>query len=141
PTGGPPADLGQWEIGRDEYAQPTTVRLSNVPGISVAGLPGYGKTSLVNGLVARLAPSPAVQFAVVDGKGGADYEDLTGRFFAWADDDLGAANAVFKRLYELRRLRSASIRADLGVKNMWHVGPSPDWPLVVLIIGDAHHLP
>src|SRR5207237_8657232 len=110
PTGGPPADLGQWEIGRDEYAQPTTVRLSNVPGISVAGLPGFGKTSLVNALIARLAPSPAVQLAVVDGKGGADYEDLTGRFFAWSGDDPRTANAIFPRLHELRPPRAESIR-------------------------------
>src|SRR5215472_12839005 len=80
PTGQAPSELDRWEVGRDEYARPTDLRLSNVPGISVAGLPGYGKTSLVNALIARLAPSPAVQLAVVDGKGG--YEDLTGRFFA-----------------------------------------------------------
>src|SRR5207249_1823735 len=34
--------------------------------------------------------------------------------------------------------RSGCIRAGLGVKNMWHVGPSPEWPLVVLIIDEAH---
>jgi len=111
PTGERPAELERWEVGRDEYAQATTVRLSNVPGISIAGLPGYGKTSLVGGLIARLAPSPAVQLAVVDGKGGADYGDLTGRFFAWSGDDVHAANAIFRRLYELRRQRSACIRA------------------------------
>jgi S-DNA-T family DNA segregation ATPase FtsK/SpoIIIE len=138
PTGDPPPELERWEIGRDEYAQPTMVRLSNVPGISVAGLPGYGKTSLVNALIARMAPSPAVQLAVVDGKGGADYEDLTGRFFAWSGDDLTAANAIFRRLYELRRQRAECIRSVLGVKNLWHVGPSELWPLVVLVIDEAH---
>jgi DNA segregation ATPase FtsK/SpoIIIE, S-DNA-T family len=138
PTGQAPAELDRWEVGRDEYARPTDLRLSNVPGISVAGLPGYGKTSLVNALIARLAASPAVQLAVVDGKGGADYEDLTGRFFAWTGDDLRAANAVFRQLYELRRQRAASIRSVLGVKNMWHVGPSQRWPLVLLVIDEAH---
>src|SRR5205807_726436 len=64
--------------------------------------------------------------------------NLAGRFFAFADDDLSAANAVFKQLYELRRQRSACIRAGLGVKNLWHVGPSSAWPLVVLIIDEAH---
>jgi DNA segregation ATPase FtsK/SpoIIIE, S-DNA-T family len=138
PTGQAPAELDRWEVGRDEYAMPTDLRLSNVPGISVAGLPGYGKTSLVNALIARLAPSPAVQLAVVDGKGGADYEDLTGRFFAWTGDDLRAANGVFRQLYELRRQRAASIRSVLGVKNLWHVGPSECWPLVLLVIDEAH---
>jgi len=138
PTGQAPAELDRWEVGRDEYARPTDLRLSNVPGISVAGLPGYGKTSLVNALIALLVPSPAVQLAVVDGKGGADYEDLTGRFFAWTGDDLRAANALFRRLYELRRQRAASIRSVLGVKNLWHVGPSQRWPLVLLVIDEAH---
>ncbi|MGW1157654.1 hypothetical protein ACWD48_05320 [Streptomyces sp. NPDC002519] len=39
---------------------------------------------------------------------------------------------------ELRRARSASIRKVLGTKNMWHVGPSADWPLIVIVIDEAH---
>jgi S-DNA-T family DNA segregation ATPase FtsK/SpoIIIE len=138
PSGLAPAALDRWQIGRDEYAGPVDVRLSNVPGISIAGLPGYGKTSLVNGFLAAFAPSTAVQVAVVDGKGGADYEDLAGRFFAMAGDDLQAANDVFKRVYELRRRRAECIRGVLGVKNMWHVGPSDRWPLVILVVDEAH---
>ncbi|MDQ6771806.1 MAG: FtsK/SpoIIIE domain-containing protein [Candidatus Dormibacteraeota bacterium] len=138
PTGLAPAELDCWEIGQDEYAGPVEVRLSNVPGIAIAGVPGYGKTIVVIGLVARLAPSPAVQFAVVDGKGGADYEDLAGRFFAFVGDDLATASAVFRRMYELRQRRARMIRASLGTKNFWHVGPSERWPLVVLVIDEAH---
>ena len=26
----------------------------------------------------------------------------------------------------------------LNVKNMWHVGPSASWPLIVLVIDEAH---
>jgi DNA segregation ATPase FtsK/SpoIIIE, S-DNA-T family len=138
PTGAPPTELNRWEVGRDEYAEPVFVRLSNVPGASISGLPGYGKTSAINGLVADFAPSPAFQFAVVDGKGGADYEDLVDRFFAFAGDELECANAVFARIHELRRQRSAAIRTELSVKNFWHVGPSPSWPLVLLIVDEAH---
>lgn len=137
-SGCPPAELDRWEVGRDEYAEPVTVRLSNVPGVCIAGLPGYGKTSAINGLMADFAPSPAVQFAVVDGKGGADYEDLAARFFAFADDDLERAHAIFNRLYELRRHRSAAIRAGLGVKNLWQLRPSATWPLVLLVVDEAH---
>lgn len=138
PTGATPVELDRWEVGRDEYAEPVFVRLSNVPGASISGLPGYGKTSAINGLLADFAPSPAFQFAVVDGKGGTDYEDLVDRFFAFAGDELECANAVFQRLYELRRRRSAVIRAELRVKNLWHIGPSPSWPLVLLIVDEAH---
>ena len=138
PSGEQPADLERWELGRDEYAGPVSVRLSNVPGICIAGLPGYGKTSLVNGFIARFAPSPAIQVAVVDGKGGADYEDLTERFFAFSGDDLEAANRIFRQVQELRRRRSECIRSVLGVKNLWHLRPSEAWPLVVLVIDEAH---
>ncbi len=69
---GVPADLGALHIGRDEWGEEVALSLSNLSGITVGGLPGYGKTSLVGHWFAQLAPSPAVQFAVLDGKGGAD---------------------------------------------------------------------
>src|SRR6266567_2241738 len=33
---------------------------------------------------------------------------------------------------------SECIRSALGVKNMWHVGPSDRWPLVILVVDEAH---
>ncbi|GGU92514.1 hypothetical protein GCM10010211_69150 [Streptomyces albospinus] len=142
PTGEAPEDLATWFLGVDEYAQPVTVGLSNVPGVTVAGLPGYGKTSLINKFICDCAPAPEIQFAVADGKvSGAhegDYADLMDRLFAFVGDDLEEANALFKRLVKLRRGRSTSIQEVLGVKNMWHVGPSENWPLTVLIIDEAH---
>ncbi|MBD3011360.1 FtsK/SpoIIIE domain-containing protein [Streptomyces sp. 5-10] len=142
PTRAVPEDLAVWDLGLDEYAQPVSVSLANVPGVTVAGLPGFGKTSLVNRFICDTAPSDAVQYAVADGKVTSshegDYADLTDRIFAFVGDDLEEANALFTRLVKLRRDRSASIRALLGVKNMWHVGPSATWPLTVLIVDEAH---
>ncbi|WP_385645498.1 cell division protein FtsK [Streptomyces sp. SudanB91_2054] len=142
PTGHPPTDLTRWELGVDEYAAQVCVSLANVPGVTVAGVPGAGKTSGVNKFVCDFAPSPAVQIATADGKvsraSEGDYADLVKRMFAFCGDDLDEANALFKRLVELRKRRSSVIRNVLGVKNMWHVGPSPQWPLTVLIIDEAH---
>ncbi|MET8177439.1 FtsK/SpoIIIE domain-containing protein [Streptomyces sp. NPDC005336] len=142
PTGEVPEELALWHLGMDEYAQPVSVSLSDVPGVTVAGLPGFGKTSLVNRFICDTAPSAAIQYAVADGKVTSshegDYADLAHRMFAFVGDDLEDANALFKRLVKLRRDRSASIRALLGVKNMWHVGPSETWPLTVLIVDEAH---
>jgi DNA segregation ATPase FtsK/SpoIIIE, S-DNA-T family len=70
---GEAADVGHLHVGRDEWGEEVTISLTEVRGITVGGLPGYGKTSLVGHWFAQLAPSPAVQFAVLDGKGGADY--------------------------------------------------------------------
>lgn len=118
------------------------MNLTQVPGVTVAGLPGFGKTSLINRLLADWAPSPAVQFACADGKVSAayegDYADWVQRMFAFVGDDLEEANKLFRQLVELRRARSASVRQVLGVKSMWDIGPSESWPLVVLIIDEAH---
>ncbi|MFF8728126.1 cell division protein FtsK [Streptomyces sp. NPDC015171] len=142
PTGEVPADLPTWHVGVDEYHQPVKVDLSNVPGITVAGLPGYGKTSLINRLVCDWAPSPAIQFVTVDGKVSTaregDYAHLSKRMFAFAGDDLAEANAIFKRLVNLRSARSTSIESVLGVTNFWDVGPTEQWPLVIAIIDEAH---
>ncbi|MFD0393960.1 hypothetical protein ACFQ3Z_22905 [Streptomyces nogalater] len=45
PTGKVPASMAVWDVGVDEYAQPVSVNLAEVPGVTVAGLPGFGKTS------------------------------------------------------------------------------------------------
>jgi hypothetical protein len=54
----------------------------------VAGLAGFGKTMLVAHLLGQLAPSPAIQFVLVDGKGGPDYDQLMPRAWLSAKDDL-----------------------------------------------------
>jgi S-DNA-T family DNA segregation ATPase FtsK/SpoIIIE len=120
--------LRAWTLGVDEYAEHVAVRLANVAGISIAGLPGTGKTSVISSLLARYAPSPCVQFAVIDGKAAGDYDDVTGRLFAHLGDDLEAANDLFARLVQLRRRRATRIRervaaGGLGVRNFWAAGP------------------
>ncbi|MET9507044.1 cell division protein FtsK [Streptomyces flavidovirens] len=142
PTGAVPKKAATWHLGVDEYAQPVTVDLSQVPGVTVAGLPGFGKTSLINRLMCDWAPSPAIQFVGFDGKVSraheGDYADLVKRMYAFVGDDLEEANKEFNRLVELRRARSSSVRAMLNVKSMWEVGPSGTWPLVVVVIDEAH---
>ena len=137
-----PTDLRTVEIGMDEYAEPVDIRLDGVSGIGIYGLPGAGKSSLINGLFVRLSPSPAVQFVVFDGKtddpANGDYCDLVDRIAMLVGDDLDEANEVLGKLVEHRKARARSIRAVLGVKNVWHVGPSPDWPLIIINIDEAH---
>ncbi|PYC64747.1 hypothetical protein C7C46_32885 [Streptomyces tateyamensis] len=68
PDGSVPADLAVWNLGLNEYAVPAVLNMADVPGMVVGGLPGKGKSALVNGLISQIAPSNAVQFAVADGK-------------------------------------------------------------------------
>lgn len=142
PTGKVPEKVARLDLGVDEYAQPVCVDLRHVTGMGVAGLPGKGKTSLINRLLSDWAPAPWVQFACADGKVSAayegDYADWVRRMFAFVGDDLEEANKLFRRLVDLRRVRSTLVRDVLGVKSMWDVNPSEKWPLVVLIIDEAH---
>ncbi len=136
--GGLAADLTALHVGRDEWGEEVTISLSNVSGITIGGLPGYGKTSLIGHWFAQLAPSPAVQFAVLDGKGGADYADLGERCFLRVDDDLEEARTALRGLYELLRARQQAIRSVRGTANAWRDGPSPEWPLVVIVVDESH---
>src|SRR5215213_4380358 len=62
-----PASLTSWWLGWSEDGSLVMVRLAEVSGMVVAGLAGFGKTMLVAHFLGQLAPSPAVQFVLIDG--------------------------------------------------------------------------
>jgi hypothetical protein len=132
------ADPVTWAAGIDADGRPVTIRCSGVSGVVVAGLAGYGKTSFLNARFCQLAPSPAVQFVLIDGKGGPDYDDLFARAWLHAKDEPDKVRDHLARVHALMVARQHRIRAVLGVKNMWALGPSPSWPLVVVVIDEAH---
>jgi S-DNA-T family DNA segregation ATPase FtsK/SpoIIIE len=133
-----PASLTSWWLGWAEDSQLVRVRLAEVSGMVVAGLAGFGKTMLVAHLLGQLAPSPAVQFVLIDGKGGPDYDRLIPRAWLSAKDDLAQVRDVLRRVHRLMLDRQAGIAPVLGVTDAWHLGPSPSWPLVLVVIDEAH---
>jgi S-DNA-T family DNA segregation ATPase FtsK/SpoIIIE len=137
-SGRPPASLTSWWLGWAEDGSAVLIRLAEVSGMVVAGLAGFGKTMLVAHLLGQLAPSPAVQLVLIDGKGGPDYHHLFPRAWLAAKDDLGQVRDALRRVHRLMVDRQASIAQVLGVTDAWHVGPSPSWPLVVVVIDEAH---
>jgi S-DNA-T family DNA segregation ATPase FtsK/SpoIIIE len=137
-SGMAPESLASWWLGWADDSTPVSVRLAEVSGIVVAGLAGFGKTMLVAHLLGQLAPSPAVQFVLVDGKGGPDYDRLVQRAWLSAKDDLGEVREVLRQVHRLMVDRQASIAQVLGVTDAWHLGPSPSWPLVIVVIDEAH---
>jgi hypothetical protein len=74
-----PTSLAAWWLGWAEDGSAVFVRLAEISGTVVGGLAGFGKTMLVAHLLGQLAPSPAVQFVLIDGKGGPDYDRLIPR--------------------------------------------------------------
>jgi DNA segregation ATPase FtsK/SpoIIIE, S-DNA-T family len=137
-SGQPPGSLTSWWLGWAEDGSVVLVRLTEVSGTVVGGLAGFGKTMLVAHLLGQLAPSPAVQFVLVDGKGGPDYDHLFPRAWLSGKDDLTKVRDVLRRVHRLMVDRQASIAQVLGVTDAWHLGPSPTWPLVVVVIDEAH---
>ncbi|MEU4345775.1 hypothetical protein AB0H00_31780 [Nocardia sp. NPDC023852] len=135
-------DLRYYTAGVDEFGQGARIRLHNGSGIGVYGLPTYGKTSFILGLITYLAMSDSVVFLVADGKvetgHDGDYMDVAPRALSVIGDDPIQFNGWIKEIQKFRRMRSSTIRQTLGVKNMWDVGPSPEWPLVVVVIDEAH---
>jgi DNA segregation ATPase FtsK/SpoIIIE, S-DNA-T family len=137
-SGMAPASLTSWWLGWAEDAHLVMVRLAEVSGSVVGGLAGFGKTMLVAHLLGQLAPSPAVQFVLIDGKGGPDYDRLFPRAWLSAKDDLTDVREVLRRVHRLMVDRQASIAQVLGVADAWHLGPSSSWPLVVVVVDEAH---
>src|SRR5215211_982230 len=133
-----PASLDSWWLGWAEDSAPVSIRLAEVSGFVVGGLAGFGKTMLVAHLLGQFAPSPAVQFVLIDGKGGPDYDRLVPRAWLAAKDDLTAVRDVLRQTYRLMVDRQAAIAQVLGVTDAWHLGPPPSWPLVVVVIDEAH---
>jgi S-DNA-T family DNA segregation ATPase FtsK/SpoIIIE len=133
-----PASLASWWLGWAEDSRPVMVRAAEVSGIVVGGLAGFGKTMLVAHFLGQLAPSPAVQFVLIDGKGGPDYDRLVPRAWLAAKDDLDQVRDVLRQVHRLMLDRQGAVAQVLGVTDAWHLGPSASWPLVVVVIDEAH---
>jgi S-DNA-T family DNA segregation ATPase FtsK/SpoIIIE len=140
--GGQPLVAWNLHVGIDEEANHIALPLANLSGITIAGVPGTGKTSLQRWWLCQLAPHPAVQIAVLDGKvsdaADGDYGLLLPRCFAAAGDDLAEANRMLGQLHQAMRARSAWLRVYRGISQFWDVGPSIDCPLVLVVCDESH---
>lgn len=126
-------------LGVDEFGQWRTLPLGrNVTGVTIAGLPGSGKTSLVNGWLGDLAGTAAAQFVILDGKGGADFDDWQDRALVLTGDELADADDALTFAHDLMRDRLGQVVTVTGARNAWSAGhPSARFPLLVVIIDEA----
>jgi DNA segregation ATPase FtsK/SpoIIIE, S-DNA-T family len=124
-------------LGLDEWGTHRWAPLPGLTGITVAGLPGAGKTSEVLSWLCQLARLPVV-FVFVDGKGGGDYADWHPRAWLNAGDTLAAAAGVLEDVHALMRSRFGVVEQMTGHRNAWHAGPTPAFPLIVLVIDECH---
>jgi DNA segregation ATPase FtsK/SpoIIIE, S-DNA-T family len=124
-------------LGRDEHGTDRWADLANVPGIAVGGMPGAGKSTEITSWLARFSGSPAVQFALLDGKGAGEFDDFAPRAWLTGGDDLDEAVGILETVHGVMTDRLAAVRTVLGTKNAWHPGPSETWPLVVTTIDEC----
>ena len=97
------AGLGRGQHARSRSGWPRS------PASWSPGWPGSARPCWSAHLLGQLAPSPAVQFVLIDGKGGPDYDRLFPRAWLSAKDDLGEVRDVLRRVHRLMVDRQASI--------------------------------
>jgi DNA segregation ATPase FtsK/SpoIIIE, S-DNA-T family len=125
-------------IGRDEWGADRYRPLRGLTGITISGLPDFGKTCFVLSLLMQLAPSGAVQFVFIDGKGGLEYDDWRDRAWLHTGDQLPAAAATFEDVHSLMRSRFPVVLEQTGYRNAWNRGPTPEFPLIVTVVDECH---
>lgn len=138
-TAVPPADSWSLRLGQDEFGEVKQLSLSNVAGVVVGGLPGAGKSAWLSSTLAGFVSSPAVQYVVIDGKGGQDLSCLQQRCCRFVNDDLDieAVAAVLSDVVGLTRSRIRNAERLFGSSNFWHRGPTVQVPLVFVVIDEC----
>lgn len=124
-------------VGEDGLTR--TLDLRNTSGAVVGGVPGGGKTAALTTLMAALVPRPDVQLVVIDGKGGSDWSWIAPRASVhWVDDeDLDGVLNVMTRVHDEMRHRLQTMKSVTGNSNIWHSGPTPEMPLLVILVDEC----
>lgn len=127
---------GRLLVGKDEAGAWRHLALRGVTGITATGLPGSGKSTVLQCWLMQLAGSAAVQFTILDGKGSQEWADWQGRAQVLDDDLEAAEDALLTEAAEMRH-RQGVVKDITGYANAWHAGPSPELPLRVVVIDEC----
>ncbi len=125
-------------VGRDDFGNDRYLPLRGLTGICVSGLPGYGKTSLINSWLCQLTTTPAAQFVLLDGKDGGDQSPWHDRAWRHAGDQLADALEVLEDQHAEMRRCLRNIVSLCGQRNAWNAGgPTDDLPLLVTVLDEC----
>lgn len=105
----------------DSVGETQSVSFKNVSGMTVAGVPGSGKTAGLTSFLLPVALSPDVELSIIDGKGGHDwaaYEPICG-YYSNEDENLEALRDYLLTAVEDMRERVQTNPEKLGVANFW----------------------
>jgi S-DNA-T family DNA segregation ATPase FtsK/SpoIIIE len=137
-----PADLRRIPIGIDDYGTVVQLGMESSTGIGVYGAPRWGKTSFILGLITAVADRDDVVIVIADGKTSTgwegDYYDIGHRAAAVIGDSITDYNTLIKEIEKIRQMRQSTIRQELGTPNFWDRGPSRAWPIILVVVDEAH---
>lgn len=105
----------------DSVGEQQAVSFKNVSGMTVAGVPGSGKTAGLTSFLLPVALSEDVELNIIDGKGGHDwaaYKPICG-YYSNDDEDLQAMKEYLEAAVEDMRERVQTMPEKLGVANFW----------------------
>ena len=131
-------DLRRLYLGRDAAGDHRWLPLSRqTTGVTLAGLPGMGKSSLTNSWLCQTAGTSAVQYAIADGKGGGDWEPWRSRAWLFSGDELADAVTMLEDVHAEMRMRLSTVVERTGHRNAWAAGPSEDFPLIIWVLDET----
>jgi hypothetical protein len=111
---------------------------ANKSGGVVGGVPGSGKSAGLTAMLAGMCSLPNVQFLVIDGKGGSDWEWIESRA-TWMndDEDFGAIITALEAVTATMRERVSTLKSLTGSPNIWHTGPTVEMPLLMVVVDEC----
>lgn len=143
-----PVELDDVEPVRDLRAVPFAVGedgtwrtrdYANIAAEVGGGVPGSGKTAGETSLACGLIQNPAVQYVVIDGKGGEDWSWIAPRAAAYTneDEDLNVVLELVESVHLLMRARLKTQKTQRGRANFWDLPLDPDHPVVFLVVDEV----
>ena len=106
----------------DSVGEQQAVSFKNVSGMTVAGVPGSGKTAGLTSFLLPVALSENVELNIIDGKGGHDwaaYKPICA-YYSNDDEDLQALRDYLQSAVDDMRERVQTMPEKLGVADFWH---------------------
>lgn len=113
----------------DAFGNDISINFKDISGTGIMGVPGSGKSGSPNTFYAALASHPAVDFNIIDCKGGSDWDSLypaSNKVIRGAStvEELQTILDYLKEVYAEMRERIDTMKNKTGGKdNYWNVSP------------------
>ena len=132
------------EVGIDRYGQPVTIQLYGGSGVLIAALPGQGKSSMLNLIMASVLADKRATAFIADCKGGADFHawrDAAERFWAGnPDTDPEGILEIFRASHATMEARYARLPGYRATKIDEELSSEPDFGPLLVVVDEAQML-